>query len=304
MMMGLADLVPGVSGGTIALIAGIYQELIETLNKLRPSLLKTLFQKGPAAFWSAINGPFLLCVFGGILSSVFLFSSLIQWMLIHKQILLFAFFFGVLIASLLILRKHVSQWNLPHLLLLLGGALIAFVTTQLVPTHTEIDSAYLFFCGFLAISAMILPGLSGAYLLLVLGAYGRILQLVQDAIQVLTEFAWTDFFTVYGALSLFVLGIITGLLTFSRILRWFLKNYPSKTLASLLGLMLGALHKIWPWQLIRETSFQGKTRQFYTAVWPHQYPGDPEWLMAATACILGIGTLFALEHFKKRQSLV
>lgn len=302
MMMGLADLVPGVSGGTIALITGVYIEFIETLNQLHPRLLKLLYQKGFSSFWQAVNGSFLICVFGGILTSIVLFSSLIQWLLTNEQVLLFSFFFGVLLASLVILRKQIPQWNRRHLLYLITGIIIAYSSTQMVPTATEIDSVYLFFCGFIAISAMILPGLSGAYLLLILGAYGRILELVQEAIRGLSNFSLADLLPTYGALLLFVAGIITGLLTFSRILKWFLHHYPSQSMALLLGLMMGAMHKIWPWQAITETTLQGKTRLFYTAVWPSDYPDDPQWFSAILVLGSGIGVLFTLEYFKNRSS--
>lgn len=302
MMMGLADLVPGVSGGTIALITGIYTEFIETLNHLHPKLLKLWYQKGFSSFWQAVNGSFLICVFGGILTSVVLFSKLIQWLLANEQVLLFSFFFGVLLASLIVLRKQIPQWNRLHLLLLTSGSIIAYSSTQMVPSPTEINSAYLFFCGFIAISAMILPGLSGAYLLLILGAYGRILELVQETIRGISNFGWVDLLPTYGALLLFVAGIITGLLTFSRVLRWFLHNYPSQCMALLLGLMIGAIHKIWPWQAITETTLQGKTRTFYNAVWPSDYPDDPQWLSVILFVASGVGILFVLEHFKNRSS--
>lgn len=300
--MGLADLVPGVSGGTIALITGIYKEFIESLNQLHPKLLKLWYTKGFSQLWKAANGSFLVCVFGGILTSIILFSSLIQWLLTHEQVLLFGFFFGVLLASLFVMRREVPRWNGPHLLLFALGAVMAFGSTQMMPAPTEINSAYLFFSGFIAISAMILPGLSGAYLLLILGAYGRILQLVQDAIQVLSDFNWNDFVATYGALLLFVAGIVTGLLTFSRILRWFLHHYPSQSMALLLGLMLGAVHKIWPWQTVTQSKLQGKTRLFYSAVWPSDYPNDPKWLATTVAVICGMGILLALEYFKNRRS--
>ena len=300
--MGLADLVPGVSGGTIALITGIYKELIETLNQLSPTLLFLLFKQGFIVFWKAANGSFLLCVFGGILSSVFLFSALIQWMLQHQQVILFAFFFGVLLASLIVLRKQIKQWDIHHLIFFLAGAGVAFLSTQFLPTPIDINPTYLFFCGFIAISAMILPGLSGAYLLLILGAYGHILQLVQDALAIVQSFSWPEFLATYSSLLLFVAGIITGLLTFSRILRWLLNRHPSQTMSTLLGLMFGAMHKVWPWQLISEADFQGKTRQFFTAVWPQKYPDNPQILGATLAFIAGIGILFALERLKSNHS--
>jgi putative membrane protein len=301
--MGLADLVPGVSGGTIALISGIYEEFIESLNALHPRLLVVLKQEGVASFWKAANGAFLSSVFSGIITSILVFSSIIQYLLTNHQILLFSFFFGILLASIIVLRKRVSSWNHIHLGLLLLGALLSFLSTQMVPSAAAIEPSYLFFCGFVAISAMILPGLSGAYILLVLGAYSRILSLVQEAKNI--AFHWSQVIlaeatAVFGQLLLFVLGIIVGLLTFSRALRWFLKRFYSQTLALLIGLMLGAIHKIWPWQIQEELVFENKTRLIYTSVWPTDFEGASQWEWALLLFGLGIGVLLLLEQFKNR----
>ena len=301
--MGLADLVPGVSGGTIALISGIYQELIESLNRLQPNLLPLLWRKGVAVFWKEANGSFLASVFGGIISSVVLFSSLIQWLLAEHQIPLFSFFFGLLLSSLIFLQRHVAKWNGLHVGLVIAGTILAFASTQLVPATIVINPFYLFLCGFIAISAMILPGLSGAYILIVMGAYSHILQLVQDAVGLLQELHWEKALATFSALVVFILGIVTGLLTFSRVLRWFLKYYYSQSLAVLMGLMVGAIHKIWPWQLITEKVFGAKTKQFYSAVLPQDYPTNPQLIQAIFAFFAGIGILFAIEQLRKRTEL-
>ena len=301
--MGLADLVPGVSGGTIALISGIYQELIESLNRLQPKLLPLLWRKGVVVFWKEANGSFLASIFGGIISSVILFSSLIQWLLAEHQIPLFSFFFGLLLSSLFFLQRHVAKWNGLHIGLVIAGTIMAFASTQLVPATIVINTPYLFLCGFVAISAMILPGLSGAYILIVMGAYSHVLQLVQDAVGLPHELHWEKAFATFSALAVFILGIVTGLLSFSRVLRWFLKYYYSQSLAVLMGLMVGAIHKIWPWQRITEKMFGAKTKQFYSAVLPQNYPTDPELIQAIFAFFAGIGILFALEQLRKRTEL-
>jgi putative membrane protein len=301
--MGLADLIPGVSGGTIALISGIYEEFIESLIALHPRLLIVLKQEGVASFWKAANGAFLSSVFSGIITSIVVFSSIIQYLLNHHQVLLFAFFFGILLASVIVLRKRIERWNPIHLGILLLGALLSFLSTQMVPSPATIEPSYLFFCGFVAISAMILPGLSGAYILLVLGVYSRILSLLQEAKNIVLNWSQvnlTQITEVFGQLLVFVLGIILGLLTFSQVLRWFLKRFYSQTLAFLIGLIIGAIHKIWPWQIQEEFVFENKTRLIYTSVWPTDFIGASQWEWALLLFGMGIGILLLLERFKNQ----
>ena len=298
MMMGLADLVPGVSGGTIALLSGIYEEFIESLNNLRPKLLNVLKEEGIPTFWNACNGSFLTSVFLGIITSIILFSSLIEYLLSKHQILLFSFFFGVLLVSIVILFKRIISLTIPSFSWLLFGATFSFFSTQLIPPSGSISPYYLFFCGFVAISAMILPGLSGAYILLVLGAYGPILSLVNQAKDALIRGEIAPL--VYGKLFLFLVGIVMGLLIFSRVIRWFLKHHYAQTMALLIGLMLGALHKIWPWQIVEKWVIENKVRYLYSAVWPGNYPHSSQWEWALLFFGMGAATLWGLEIIKNR----
>lgn len=303
--MGLADLVPGVSGGTIALISGIYEEFIESLHGLHPKLFRVLTKKGVVAFWKACNCAFLLSVFLGIISSIILFSSLIGQLLEFYPILLFSFFMGILVASIIVLRKRVSQWNSSNFGFLFVGFVISFLITQLTPSAGAIESEYFFLCGFIAISAMILPGLSGAYILLVMGAYSSILNLVKEAKNTLLDrgaYSGAEVLDIYGQLLLFIVGIVVGLLTFSRILRWLLKRYYNQTIAVLIGLMIGALHKIWPWQTQEILILENKTKILYTAVWPSNFQGDSQWIWALALFVLGASILLFLEKLKDRFS--
>ena len=303
--MGLADLVPGVSGGTIALISGIYEEFIESLHGLQPKLFRVLIKQGVVAFWKACNCAFLLSVFLGIISSIILFSSLIGQLLEFYPILLFSFFMGILVASIIVLRKRVSQWNSSNFGFLFVGFVISFLITQLTPSAGAIESEYLFLCGFIAISAMILPGLSGAYILLVMGAYSSILNLVKEAKNTLLDrgaYSGAEVLDIYGQLLLFIVGIVVGLLTFSRILRWLLKRYYNQTIAILIGLMIGALHKIWPWQTQEVLILENKTKILYTAVWPSNFQGDSQWIWALALFVLGASILLFLEKLKDRFS--
>ena len=301
--MGLADLVPGVSGGTIALISGIYEEFIESLHGLHPKLFRVLTKKGVVAFWKACNCAFLLSVFLGIISSIILFSSLIGQLLEFYPILLFSFFMGILVASIIVLRKRVSQWNSSNFGFLFVGFVISFLITQLTPSAGAIESEYFFLCGFIAISAMILPGLSGAYILLVMGAYSSILNLVKEAKNTLLDrgaYSGDEVLDIYGQLLLFTVGIVVGLLTFSRILQCLLMRYYNQTIAVLIGLMIGALHKIWPWQTKEVLILENKTKILYTAVWPSNFQRDSQWIWAHVLFVLGAGILLFLEKLKDR----
>lgn len=248
MLMGAADLVPGVSGGTIALITGIYKELLESVNAVSLSSLNLLRKDGIVAVWKKINGPFLLAVFGGILSSILLLSRLLEWLMLHETIGLWAFFFGLLVASIVYLIKTDLSFDVPSVLYLCLGALISFIVTQLQGGQEEISLWYLFLSGFIGISAMILPGLSGAYILFVMGVYQTIISYVRQAQDLILNFDQATFLLVGSGLVVFILGIITGLKVFSKFLTWLLERHPKQIMAVLIWLMIGALHKVWPWQ--------------------------------------------------------
>lgn len=295
MLMGIADLVPGVSGGTIALVVGIYEELIHSLNQLRPQHIRLLFTSGWKSFWTAINGNFLLSVFGGIITSIIAFSYLINWLYTVYQPVLFAFFLGVLLSSFLLLRKNITAWNSSNYLALVLGAAIAIGIAQLAPSTGNISLLYLFFCGSITISAMLLPGLSGAYLLLLLGAYQPVINALSSFFGALATFD-TAALVEYGS-QLFSLGIgvILGLLLFSGFLKWCLHNYYAPTLSLLLGLMLGASYIIWPWQNEVQELQKGATE----LVWPNAFNSDPQLLATVIAFCCGVALLFALEKFLK-----
>lgn len=273
--MGIADLIPGVSGGTIALITGIYQRLINAIAAVNWTVA-TLFFKGRfRQAWQAIDGWFLLTMFAGILSAVFLFASLLTKLLTNHPQLTWAFFFGLIIsAAVLLLIKNHSTKILNWLFLLLGIGLGYVLSTQqmgvLPAGHTGILLA-----GMIAISAMILPGISGSLILILLGKYQSILAAVHDR-------EWQTLLT-------FAAGCVVGLMVFSRILKWLLAHFYRATLYTLAGLMLGTLFKVWPWQLTGRN------------VMPWSHP-DPKWLMSAAmmlvAAVLVLG-LFKLDRSPK-----
>ena len=303
MLMGIADLVPGVSGGTVALITGLYRELIESIDNLKFSSFRVLFQQGIGPFWKNINGSFLTAIFGGILTSIMLFSRLIEYLIENETIRLWAFFFGLLIASIVYLIKKNRVFSPNHLGLLLLGIIISYSVTLITPTTVEANYLYLFFCGVIAISAMILPGLSGAYLLLILGTYKIILSNIRKAQDLIFSFDQQQFLEVVFTLGAFVLGIGIGIKLFSRILRWLFDKKPKQTLAVLIGLMTGALHKIWPWQMELSAASNDLTDHFQTqAVWPHQWEGDAQLWSALILFLLGFFLLFGLERLKSKTN--
>ncbi|MDA9630242.1 DUF368 domain-containing protein [Flavobacteriaceae bacterium] len=298
MLMGAADLVPGVSGGTIALITGIYKELLESINSFSWNTLKNIKKEGLTDVWKKLNGFFLLTVFGGIITSILLFSQILEWFIINEPIGLWSFFFGLLIASIIYLIKTDISPNISSLLYLCLGAVISFLSTQLQGTREDFSLWYLFISGFIGVSAMILPGLSGAYILFVMGVYQTILSNVRQAQELLFDFNQAKLFAVVSVLGVFILGMIFGIKVFSKILTWLLKLYPKQIMAVLIGLMIGALHKVWPWQkeiIIDSSSVIEKK----IAVFPSSYEGgDPQIIKALILMFLGFIILFVLERTK------
>ena len=232
--MGAADAVPGVSGGTIAFISGIYEELVTTISNINLSLFKTLKDKGIAAFWEQLNGNFLIALVSGIAISFVTFIRIAKYLIENHPILIWAFFFGLIIASILYISKQITTWNFKIIIsIILGAALAYYITT--IPSLASNDNPYfLFIAGAIAICAMILPGISGSFILVILGAYKTLSDAVHDV--------------DVKKLMLFILGAFVGLLSFSRILKWLYKHYENTTLAVLTGFIIGSLNKVWPWK--------------------------------------------------------
>ncbi|WP_019668522.1 DUF368 domain-containing protein [Eudoraea adriatica] len=282
--MGAADVVPGVSGGTIAFISGIYEELITSINGLNFSKFKIFRNEGFKSFWRAINGNFLLALFSGILISVFSLAKMISWLLVNQPILLWSFFFGLVFASIFFIAKAIENWNLGIITAFFLGAAIAYYITTLPPTENSQSLLYLFFSGALAVCAMILPGISGAFILVLLGSYKTILDAVhQRELYIIATVA---------------LGAVFGLLSFARLLKWMFENYKNSTLALLTGFILGSLNKIWPWKRVLETKIFGKKVISVNEVniSPFNFEGDNQLLYAILIALLGFCVIFILER--------
>lgn len=250
--MGAADVVPGVSGGTIALIAGIYQELINTITSINLDLFKTLKEEGIAAAFEKMNGKFLLALITGIAISILSLAKLFHYLLDHQAVLVWSFFFGLILASVWLIGSRVEKWNTANVLALIVGTIISFGVTVVSPAQGPDTYWYLFLSGALAFVAMILPGISGSFILLLLGAYHLVLGKVSAILDALKDMDLTALLSNGIALGIFAFGGLIGLLSFSRVLKWMFEKYENQTLALLTGFLIGSLNKVWPWKKTTE----------------------------------------------------
>ncbi|MCB9434841.1 MAG: DUF368 domain-containing protein [Ardenticatenaceae bacterium] len=234
-LMGSADIVPGVSGGTMAFILGIYEELIDSIRTVgRPEFLQAVFRFRIKEIFQILNWKFLVALATGIFIAILTLAKLLESLLQNQPVYLWSFFFGLVLASVLVVSKRISAWNLPLVATLALGALGAYVLVGLVPAQTPNAWWFLLISGAVASCAMILPGISGAFLLVLLGKYQYVLSAVNDR----------DLVTI----ALIGIGAVLGLITFAQILGWLFKQYHDFTVAALMGLMVGSLRKIWPWK--------------------------------------------------------
>lgn len=291
MAMGAADVVPGVSGGTIAFISGIYEELLGSISNVNLKLFNTLKKEGLKAAWKQVNGNFLLSLFLGIFISVVTLAKAIKYLLENEPILLWSFFFGLVLASIIYVAKQITKWNFISLLLLLLSSFLAYYVTTLNPLVNENSSLlFLFLAGAIAICAMILPGISGAFILVLLGAYKTILTAVDDR----------DLKTI----ATVGLGAIVGLLSFSKILKWLFSNYKNYTLAALTGFIIGSLNKIWPWKetLTWRTNSHGVKVPFnQVSVSPFSFEVDPQIPFAVLLALIGFLLILLMEKLAVKK---
>ena len=244
--MGAADVVPGVSGGTIAFISGIYQELIDSINNVNISVLKTLKNEGLKAAWKQVNGSFLLALLSGIGISILTFSKVITHLLETQPILVWSFFFGLIIASITLIWKEITSWKLVDILFLLIGITVSYYITIARPVSSPDSYWYLFLSGFIAIIAMILPGISGAFILLLMGSYETVIGTINTFREGLTTANSEILTQALLKLGVFALGCIIGLKSFSKVLHWMFAHHKNTTLTLLVGFMVGSLNKVWP----------------------------------------------------------
>ena len=237
--MGAADVVPGVSGGTVAFIVGIYEELINSIKSINPTNLKLLFSLRIAEFWKAINANFLLALVSGIAISIFSLAKLITYLLENEPVLVWAFFFGLVLSSTYFVAKTITQWDWKTYLFFVIGTVGAYFITVATPTETPNNLFFIFLCGAIAICAMILPGISGSFILVLLGKYFYIMSAVKSLDIVV--------------MLVFICGAFIGITSFSNVLSFLLRRFHNTTIATLAGFMLGSLNKVWPWKETVET---------------------------------------------------
>lgn len=289
MAMGAADIVPGVSGGTIALIAGIYERLINALSSIGPNLWQVFRQqggiKGLLAVWRQVDATFLLFLVLGIASSFATLAGIIKYLLDNEPLFIWSFFFGLVVATVLILLSEIERWNIGRAALFILGLVFAVVVSSLPLLTATPSLPYLFFAGAIAICAMILPGISGSFILLLLGAYDTVLEAVH---------------TLNFAIILTLMaGMVTGLLLFTRALKWLLSRYYQATLALLTGFIAGSLVKVWPWKVDALGALNGEA---VTNVMPWQYPTGPHWLTTIGLMLLGAVLVSLLSWWGNRRS--
>jgi putative membrane protein len=295
MGMGAADVVPGVSGGTIAFITGIYEELIFSIKSINLKALKLFFSGKPAAFWKAINGNFLLSVVLGIAISIFSLAKGLSYLLHHFPILVWSFFFGLIVASAIYVARTIKIWNAGAVIAGIAGIVIAWFITIISPAEANTTWLFIFISGSIAICAMILPGISGSFILVLLGMYRFILGAVGD-------------FNI-PVLLVFIAGAAVGIIAFSNVLSWLLKKFHNITIAVLAGFMVGSLNKVWPWKEVTEsfTDRHGEVRPLAERnILPGTYesiPGNENaWLTGAIImAIAGFALIFVMEAITKRK---
>lgn len=294
MGMGAADVVPGVSGGTIAFITGIYEELINSIKSVNLNALKLLFSFRLAAFWKAVNGNFLVSVLLGIGISIFSLAKGLEYLLHHYPILVWSFFFGLIVASAIYVARTIRQWNAGTVIAGVAGIVVAYFITVISPAEANTTWLFIFISGAIAICAMILPGISGSFILVLLGMYKFILSAVGDL--------------NIPVLLVFIAGAAIGIISFSNLLSWLLKNFHNLTIAVLSGFMVGSLNKVWPWKEVTET-FTDRHGEVLPLVEKNVLPGTYEtisgnkaWLPGAIIlAIVGFALIFVIEGLTKKK---
>ena len=286
MAMGAADVVPGVSGGTIAFIVGIYDELINSIKSINGESLKLFFTGKWIAFCKQINAAFLFSIILGIGISIFSLAKVITWLLTDHPVLVWAFFFGLVLASTWFVSKDIKEWNWKTILAFIVGAAVAYYITVATPAETPTNLLFIFLCGAIAICAMILPGISGSFILVLLGKYFFIMEAVKT-------------FNI-KIILVFAAGALIGITTFSRLLSFALKLFRNITLSVLTGFMLGSLNKVWPWKETVQTyvDSHGVVKPLVeTNILPNVYVWE-----AAVLMVVGFLLVYLLEKLSAKSA--
>ena len=292
--MGSADVVPGVSGGTIAFITGIYEELLNSIKQFDRQAARLIFRGQIKAFWKHVNGRFLITLLSGIGLSVVSLAKFIHYLLENHPIQIWSFFFGLVIISALLVSREIKEWDWKVVVAWVFGILAAYLITDATPANTPENYFFIFISGAIAICAMILPGISGSFILLIMGKYQFIIGAVKDM--------------NLGIIAVFALGCMVGLLSFARFVSWLLGKYHDITVGVLAGFMIGSLNKIWPWKetLSYFTNSKGELVPLVQQnIFPTEYlektNQNPLVLQALFFAALGILLVVVIEKVAKYQ---
>jgi putative membrane protein len=291
--MGAANIVPGVSGGTIALLTGIYARLIQAVRSLNREGLKLFFTGKWKKFWSHMDGTFLFALFCGIVFSILTLARGLSWILEHYPVLVWAFFFGLILASTAVVLRKVEKWTFWTVLALAAGTGAAVFVTILKPVRMPDNLFFVFLAGFISICAMILPGISGSFILVILGKYAFILGALNEL--------------NISVIAVFILGCITGLLAFSHLLGFILKKWWDISISVLAGFMAGSLNKVWPWKQTLEF-YLDRHGELQPLIQKNVLPwnfreltdGNPMIIAAASCFIFGLALVLVFEYFSAR----
>jgi len=283
--MGAADIIPGVSGGTIAFITGIYEELIDSINSFDLKLIKIFQLHGIKAVWEEINGNFLFFLFTGILISIFSLANIIVYLIDNHTIKIWSFFFGLVSASIWVVGTNIKKWNKKLLFIFMLSSIFAFFITQLSPVSNVEQSWFIFFSGFIGICAMILPGISGSFILLILGSYETIIEAIK--------------FRDFSILLIFGLGAIVGLLSFAKLLKFLFKKFHDIIITIMTGFLFGSIHKLWPWKINYGDPIyinsEGKIDYLQRNISPFSYEGEPKLIFSLLFFLIGFFIIYFFE---------
>ncbi len=314
--MGIAEVIPGVSGGTIAFITGIYEQLIDSIKSIGPEAYQGFREGGVRGLWTSINGDFIVWLLLGMLGGLVVGIFGVTYLMEHYPVPLWAFFFGLILASAIYMARQITKWSVSTIGAIVVGAVVAYMITMMAPSQGSTSLLYVFLSGMIAISALMLPGISGSFILLIMGMYTIIIPMIKDTIK---TFNTANLVT----LGVFGVGCLVGLVGFSRVLSWLFKSYKEPTFALLTGFLLGALNKIWPWRNVTDilNKETGKMEHLSTSLADHLDGVDPEHIkiiaeanvlpmeynggvpmigMSALCFFIGLGLVYLLDRFDEK----
>ena len=269
-MMGIADAIPGISGGTIALLLGIYEELIGSISNFNINLFKNLKKKGIKYCWNKINGNFLLSLISGVLLSLVSFVKIFSILIQKYPLFIWSFFLGLILATLFVINRNINKWNIVNFILSFIFAFLTILLSIINPSISEnINLFYILICGIIASSAMILPGISGSLILVILGVYTLIINALNNL--------------EYNIILVFLIGCLIGIINFSKIIKWLFHNYRDYTFSIMLGLVIGSIYTVWPW------------RKSFTDDMTNEYI-----FLSVIITIIGFTVIYTLEKISKK----